>query len=97
MNIPKSIQRLADIHGCRVEVLRFKAHGQSQKGYAIVDNDNNELLEVEPVRYSNGDRWLVRNKCLEACTAKSREYIKTLQYFTAEIKPMHTGFKFSNR
>lgn len=88
--IPKSLIALAASIGARVEVLSFRMHGRFQTGFAVVDSDNNELLVLEPVSYSNGDRWLVKNNCIE----RPITYVKDLRGFTADIKPMHTGFKF---
>lgn len=62
MKAPNSLQKLADSAPAWIEVIRFNAHGQSLKGYAIVDADGNELLECEPIHYSNGDRWKVINR-----------------------------------
>ncbi len=89
MRTAKSLLHLAESVNGRVEQLSFRFNGVFQTGYAIVDSDNNELLTLEPVHYSNGDRWLVNNHCAERIT-----YVKSLRGLTADIKPMHTGYKF---
>lgn len=39
--------------------VRFKAHGSTSKGYDIYNpNTKCILITIEPVNYSNGDRWL---------------------------------------
>jgi hypothetical protein len=92
MRIPKSLLSLAAKVNGTVELLRYHAHGQVNNGFAIVDADSNELLEIEPVYYSNGDRWLIRNKC----TIPSNSfYRKSLRGFTTDIKAGRTGYVFT--
>lgn len=93
MKIPTSIQRLADSIGAFVEPLNFKAHGKSMHGWAIVDADSNELLECEPVYYSNGDRWKIDNRSDKSTGLK---YVKSLQGIDRKvnIKAGYTGYKF---
>lgn len=94
MKTPISLQRLADSIGAHIEPLNFKAHGRAMRGWAIVDSDNNELLECEPVYYSNGDRWKIDNKSDKLTGLK---YVKTLRGLDRKIniKPGYTGYKFS--
>lgn len=91
MRTPKCLLKLAGSN-CTVEILTYRNNGMFQTGFAIVDGDKNELLEVEPVYYhSSGYRWYVKNKC-----TKTTEYLKTLRGFKTEISPMHTGYKFNS-
>jgi hypothetical protein len=62
-------------------------------GFAIVDQDDNELLEIEPMYNRSSGRWLVKNKCT---IPSGMHYAKTLRGFKADIKPMHTGYKFTS-
>lgn len=90
MRTPKSLIQLADSINARIEEISFRMHGRFLPGFAVVDQDDNELLVLEPLFRNGADRWLVNNKC-----GKGISYIKSLRGFTADIKPMHTGFKFS--
>lgn len=90
MSTPKSLQQFAAKIGAFVEPLNFRMHGKSLRGWAIVDADNNELAEIEPVYYSNGDRWKVSTHGQTAL-----RYLKSLRGIDLPIKPGYTGFKFS--
>lgn len=94
MKTIKSLEALADSVGGFVERIKFKAHGQFQYGYAIVDADNNELLEAEPVHYSNGDRWKIHNRTtpgrIDMFYAKS---LRSLENETT-LKAGYTGYRF---
>jgi hypothetical protein len=94
----KSLELLAlAIDGGRIELLRFRDQvGKYHLGFAIVDKDNNELLEIEPVHYSNGDRWKLNNRCEGGRIA----YAKTMRgahrlVLSQPFKPGLTGFKFN--
>jgi hypothetical protein len=91
MKTPKSLLQLADQVGGTVEPLTYRhaGNGSYSRGFAVVDSDNNELLECEPVHISTGRRWLVKNKC-----DSSHKYVSSLRGLTAEIKPGHTGYRF---
>lgn len=92
MKTPKSLLTLAVNVSGSVESINYHTHGQVNKGFAIIDSDNNELLECEPVYYSNGDRWLIRNKC----TIPSQLfYVKSLRGLKTEIKAGRTGYVFN--
>ena len=89
----KTLQVLAAQVGGSVVNLRFRSNGKFQKGYAIIDADKNELLTCEPCYYSNGDRWLVHNRCEGGL--KGVYYVSDLRKLkTQQIKPGFTGYKF---
>lgn len=97
MKTPKSLEKLAEAAGLFIEPLKFYATmgGPTKKGFAIVDKDNNEIAEIEPVFYRNGDRWKISNRSDEA---PSLSYLKSLKgidkKFTGKLKAGHTGYKF---
>lgn len=91
---PKSIERLAaTVAGSTIQELSFRMHGRFAHGWAIVDKDQNELIECEPLYYSNGDKWLIKNKCFNR-----HFYVKSLRGLDTkcQIQAGHTGYKFSN-
>lgn len=92
MKAPKSLIELAATVDGSIHSINYRAHGQVSKGWVIVDKDRNELLEVEPVYYSNGDRWIVRNK-----TFNRHFYVKSLRYLhtKCQIQAGYTGYKLS--
>lgn len=90
MSIPKSLTKLAASVSGRVEEICFRMHGKFMYGFAVVDQHDNELLEIEPIYYLSGDKWLVKNKCTNTVG-----YRKNLHGFTADIKSMHTGYLFN--
>lgn len=91
MRTPKSLLALAEPFGGTVEILTFRdgRNDSYHTGFAVVDQEGNELLTCEPVSYSNCDRWSVHNKCTQRLT-----YAKTMRGLKADIKAMHTGFTF---
>jgi hypothetical protein len=92
MRTPKTLTSLAAPFNGTVEVLTFRIHGKFLTGFAVVDPDKNELLEIEPIYYmQSGDRWMIKNKCTGAIS-----YRKNMHGFTADIKPMHTGYVFNS-
>lgn len=85
MTAPKTLKKMADNVGGIVVNLSFG----SRKGYCIIDSERNELLTCEPVNYSNGDRWLISNKCNQ-----SYSYCKSIRnVHNQSIKPGYTGFR----
>lgn len=91
MRTPKSLQLLADKFNLFIEVLIFHANGQSSKGFALVDSDSNEIVEIEPVWYSNGDRWKINVRGQSGLI-----YVKSLRNLKLELKAGHTGWKFTS-
>lgn len=91
MKTPKSLLALAEPFGGTVEIITFRDGRDDtyHTGFAVVDQSNNELLVCEPCHYSNGDRWLIKNRCEGTLT-----YAKTMRGLKASIKPKHTGFIF---
>lgn len=94
MRTPKILEKFAQIHGMFIEHLVFD---KTNKGFVIVDADNNEILEIAPVYYSNGDRWK-----LNARGETGLLYLKSLRQLFRDGKPVlnlkqgWTGFKFTS-
>lgn len=88
MRTPKTLQAIADTAKAFVEPLKFD---RIKRGWAIVDSDNNELMEIAPVHYSNGDRWKVIDR---TDSRPSLKYYKSIRQIKAALKPGWTGYKF---
>lgn len=93
-NLKNDIEAL----GFEFHEIKYRAHGGSSTGFVITDADKNELIEVEPVHYSNGDRWMVKDKQTypnEWPTHRGLYYLKKLKGFAKNIqlKAGHTGFR----
>lgn len=88
MKVSKSLEQFANDAGCFIERLIFD---KINPGFCIVDADNNELMEIAPVHYSNGDRWKVINR-----VTKEMTYLKSLRAINkaGTIKRGYTGYKF---
>lgn len=87
----KVLQKLADSIGGKVVILTFRNLGTFQRGYCIIDSDNNELLTLEPLHRSNGDRWLINNHC-----TKELSYCKDIRAAKSQVIVQGwTGYKFS--
>lgn len=69
--------------------------GPTKKGFAIVDADSNELLEIEPVFYSNGDRWKIVNRTDERPGILYAKSLKGIDKKVGTLRPGWTGYKFS--
>lgn len=95
MRASKSLQMLAGSINCFIELVKFTGNGQTKIGFVIVDADNNELLELEPVNYSNGDKWKAINKTVET---NRLTYYKSLKGIDKAItlKPGYTGYKWTS-
>lgn len=90
MKTPKSLQSLADAIGAHIEPLNFNMHGKSFRGWAIVDSDNNELLECEPLNRNVPEKWILRNRCTDII-----HYVKSIREVkNLAIKTKWTGYKF---
>lgn len=90
MKTPISLQRLADSIGAHIEPLNFKAHGRAMRGWAIVDSDNNELLECEPINRNTPERWILRNRCTDVL-----HYVGSIREVkNLAVKAKWTGYKF---
>lgn len=63
--IPKTLEKIARDYDLTAHMLRFKmigARGGFVKGYSLVNSDNYEQLEIEPVqRYGAKEKYLVRS------------------------------------
>lgn len=90
----KNLDLLAESKGCKVIKIGYKFQGISlkRKGFDVVDGWNSILISIEPIHYTNGDRWLVNNYC----TGK-QIYLKNLAYIKNQIitPGMQTGYKLS--
>lgn len=59
-------------------------------GYIIIDSDFNELVSIEACTYSDGSKWLVKNRCKSTIS-----YYKSLSSINKEvISKGFTGYKF---
>lgn len=93
MKTSKSLQSLADSINCFIELVKFTGNGQTKIGFVIVDSDNNELLELEPVNYSNGDKWKAINKTVETHRLTYHKSLKGI-HKAITLKPGYTGYKW---
>jgi len=58
----KTLQKFAEMHNLEIVTIKYRNQGLrvTRKGYDLI-NENREIkLSLEPVSYSNGDKWLVR-------------------------------------
>ena len=55
-HLQKSLIALSDKTRLSIAQVNFKAHGQISKGFDLMQA-NRMLFTIEPVNYSNGDRW----------------------------------------
>lgn len=97
MRTPKSLLALAEPFGGTVDILTFRdgRNDSYHTGFAVVDQEGNELLTCEPLangavrRREGADRWMIINRC-----GAGISYVRSLRGLKADIKAMHTGFRF---
>lgn len=74
---PKTIAKICELLNASWSFIRFKhaATGvyDKRKGYSFVSNHTNlEILEVQPVNYSNGDKWLISGNAITSTVAYAK-------------------------
>lgn len=89
----KTLEDFAYKHGLTVVKINYRFKNYKFRGYDLIDADNYIQLKIEPVHYSNGDRWLVTDYTK---TFTGSEYMKSLRELkNTTISPRNTGFILS--
>lgn len=101
----KALLRKLENSGLFLENIRFHSNGQTAKGYAIIDADNNEVGTLEPVNVSRyeGRRNYVTTVTRVKCWKVTNRHAHTVRYYrdSRVIAAFEifisgfTGFKFS--
>lgn len=92
---PVSLQDFAISRGLRIEKIKYNFQGLKKfNGFALVDNDNNEIVEIEPE--NKGYSVVLHGSGLSRYRGKNIldivNYLKKNQKY---IYPHRTGFRFS--
>jgi hypothetical protein len=95
--IPATVAAFAKLHGLTVHPINYRP---SSTGYDLCDKDLNIQLQIEPCKYLNGDRWMVRDKASgKRAGMASLFYIKRIHQIRWALdgwRPAgETGFKLS--
>lgn len=88
--IPTTLNSFAKQQNLKVATLNYGG----QKGYALVDNQQNEIVEIQPINRSN-EKWLVSIKGADYTYKKNMAGVITYLKKNIEyVKPRFTGYKF---
>lgn len=99
MKIPVILQKIAQQHGLTVVPITYRIMGYKDRGYDLIDKYRNIQLKLQPVWYTNKDRWLVINHA-----GYRPEYVSKMHYLQRltqlkhylareNFKPIgHTGY-----
>jgi hypothetical protein len=71
----KALENFAKANGFKVDKIKYRHKTSSKTGYDIVKGKY-ILMTFEPVKYSNGDKWLV--KYSYSISDKGLEYLKSI-------------------
>ncbi len=94
MKTPKTLIAFATVNSLKVAKINFRhaGHGTKQVGYSLINTSiwakeglysGAEMVEIEPVSYSNGDRWIIRQR--GRADRRLSEYAKTIKQAIAWI------------
>ncbi len=88
---PKSIAKICEILNASYSMIRYRhaAAGvyDSRKGYSFVSNVTGfEILEVQPVHYSNGDKWLITGEATISTTMYAKNTADIAKRLPASLK-----------
>jgi hypothetical protein len=103
-SIPKSLENFARQRALSVEILKFRGYGKTYKGYALVDSQDNEIVELEPTNFKyDENKWQIsikgrasegyRGQLIYAKTIS--EAVKKME--RSDVAPRNTGFKFKRK
>jgi hypothetical protein len=84
----KKLNTVCNNLNCSIELISYKGNGQTLKGFDLVKQYGEKLViqaQVEPVNYSNGDKWKVQSCCDDSIKLR---YFKNLSQVAKHLNTL---------
>jgi len=90
-----TISKVCKKYSCGYALISYD-HGTAY-GFDLIDRDRNILVSIQPVNYSNGDRWLLKYHFAEHPEIGYMKSLRELPGKCFGLKSGRTGFKLADK